>query len=164
MVRKGKSASMLTVSAPLLYALWQAEHAMRLEVDKALDELNLSLPHFATLSLLAQRPGQSTADLARFNQVSPQNMGMAVSRLSSLGYIRRQDPVRGRIAELYLTERGRQVLAKAQTRVAAVERRAFKALNAGEQKSLPTTLRKLRESVADQNGRVSASLQASKGK
>jgi len=162
MAIKGKSNGAMTVGSPLLYALWQAEHAMRLEVDRTLDEFELSLPHYATLSLLAQRPGQSTADLARFNQVSPQNMGMAVTRLVSLGYIHRADPVRGRIAELSLTPQGKQVLAKAQSRVAAVEKRALKGLSATEEKALPVILRKMRESVADKNHRVSASLEASK--
>lgn len=132
----------------VVFSLWQAEHAMRLAVDTALADLAISLPQYGALAWLAREPGLSTADLARLNQVSPQNMGMAVTRLLSLGYIERTPPRRGRIAELRLSARGREVLAKAAERVARVEERLLTRLTPAEREALPDLLRRAREGVA----------------
>lgn len=127
-----------------VYALWQAEHAMRLAVDFALADLGISLPQFGTLMWLSREPGLSTADLARLNQVSPQNMGMAVTRLLSFGYIERTPPRRGRVAELRLSAKGEEVLAAAMERVADVQERLHADLTESEREALPGMLTRVR--------------------
>ncbi len=138
-----------------IYALWQAEHAMRLAVDTALNELDISLPQFGTLTWLSQEPGLSTADLARLNRVSPQNMGMAVTRLLSLGYIERTPPRRGRVAELRLSEKGAQVLATAEGRVARVQEQMLSGLTDAEREALPGILGRCRKALSqDRSGKI----------
>ncbi len=127
-----------------VYALWQAEHAMRLAVDFALADLGISLPQFGTLMWLAREPGLSTADLARLNHVSPQNMGMAVTRLLSYGYIERTPPRRGRVAELRLSDKGHEVLSAAIVRVAKVQETLHADLTETERESLPGVLTRVR--------------------
>lgn len=127
-----------------VYALWQAEHAMRLAVDFALADLGISLPQFGTLMWLAREPGLSTADLARLNHVSPQNMGMAVTRLLSYGYIERTPPRRGRVAELRLSDKGHEVLSAAMDRVATVQETLHADLTEAERESLPGMLTRVR--------------------
>ena len=127
-----------------VYALWQAEHAMRLAVDFALADLGISLPQFGTLMWLSREPGLSTADLARLNHVSPQNMGMAVTRLLSFGYIERTPPRRGRVAELRLSEKGQEVLEAAMARVADVQDRIHADLTEKEREALPGMLTRVR--------------------
>jgi len=140
-----------------IYSLWQAEHAMRLAIDTALNDLDISLPQFGTLTWLSQEPGLSTADLARLNRVSPQNMGMAVTRLLSLGYIERTPPRRGRVAELRLSEKGAQVLAAAASRVSQVQERMLSNLTAAEREALPGMLDRCRKALAqERTGKILA--------
>ncbi len=149
------SAESLDLRNQSIYALWQAEHAMRLAIDTALDDLAISLPQFGTLTWLSQEPGLSTADLARLNRVSPQNMGMAVTRLLSLGYIERTPPRRGRVAELRLSDKGTQVLTTAQGRVSQVQEQMLSTLSAAEREALPGILARCRKSlVQERSGKI----------
>lgn len=127
-----------------VYALWQAEHAMRLAVDSALGDLGISLPQFGSLMWLAREPGLSTAELARKNRVSPQNMGMAVTRLLSYGYVERTPPKRGRVAELRLSEKGAEILALATERFIQVQDLLHADLSEREQEQLPRMLNRVR--------------------
>lgn len=136
----------------VIFGLWQAEHAMRLAIDSALadkelGDLQISLPQFGTLTWLEREPGLSTADLARYNRVSPQNMGMAVTRLISLGYIERTPPRRGRVAELRLSEAGREVLAEAAVRVERVQQQMLNGLTPEERELLPDILSRCRRAL-----------------
>lgn len=133
----------------VLYALWQTEHAMRLTINGALTRLGLSLPQFAALAWLGSQSGLSTADLARLNRVSPQNMGAAVDRLCSFGYLERIPPRHGRITELRLTDRGREALRTATAQVAAVEEKMLGHLDDIERAALPDLLRRCRAGLAD---------------
>lgn len=135
-----------------VYALWQAEHAMRLAVDAALADLGISLPQYGALMWLLREPGLSTADLARLNQVSPQNMGMAVTRLMSLGYIERTPPTKGRVVALRLSDRGRETLERAIGRVEGVQRRLHAGLSEQERAALPRMLVRLRQNAAGNTG------------
>jgi DNA-binding MarR family transcriptional regulator len=151
---KGPSTDLRNQS---IYALWQAEHAMRLAIDERLRDLQISLPQFGTLTWLSQEPGLSTADLARMNRVSPQNMGMAVTRLLSLGYIERTPPRRGRVAELRLSEKGAEVLAAAVQQVALVQEQMLSGLSDAERAALPNILTRCRTALAPEpRGRMSS--------
>lgn len=126
------------------YALWQAEHASRLALDHALAGLDISLTQFGALVHLAREPGLSTAELARRNLVTPQNMGMAVGRLETHGYLRRTPPSFGRVAELHLTPKGHEVLRQAVGRIQGVQARMTDLLTPAEQAALPDLLRRCR--------------------
>ena len=131
---------------------------MRLAVDVVLrEDLKLSLPQFGTLTWLAQEPGLSTADLARLNRVSPQNMGMAVTRLLSRGYIERTPPRRGRVAELRLTESGLTALKDAAARVQLVQEKMMSGLTKTERDELPGMLNRMRRAlVSSDDHRIAA--------
>ncbi len=111
------------------YALKQAAAALRTAMDTALRPLGLSVPQYACLELLGQRPGLSAAELARGAFVTRQSMHTVLRGLQDRGLLTRP-PVapQGRALPTQLTEDGAALLAKASQVVAAVERRMLDAL------------------------------------
>jgi len=104
------------------YLLRQAHTAHRLRMERALADLNVTLPQFLVLTMLAAYPGASGADLARLSQLTPQTMSVIVANLLRAGAItRRPHAMHGRIQHIEVTETGRHLLARCRTRVKAVE-------------------------------------------
>ncbi|HTQ17401.1 MarR family winged helix-turn-helix transcriptional regulator [Mycobacterium sp.] len=67
----------------------------------------LTLPERAALARLDRGGPASAADLARVEQISPQAMGVTLSRLESQGLVRREpDPADGRRIVMSLTRSG----------------------------------------------------------
>ncbi len=104
------------------YLLRQAHTAHRLRMERALADLEVTLPQFSVLTMLAAYPGASGADLARLSLLTPQTMSVIVANLERGGAIsRRPHAVHGRIQQIEVTEAGRQLLAKCRSRAKAVE-------------------------------------------
>lgn len=96
------------------YALKRAQQAMRLHMDRQLQEVGLNAPQYNVLASLEAEPGASNATLARRAFVTPQTMQAMLVKLETSGLIeRRPDAEHGRIQRTELTERGRSVLAMA---------------------------------------------------
>ena len=71
----------------------------------------LTLPESATLSRLERGGPASSSELARYDRISPQSMGVTVAALEDRGLIeRRRDPDDGRRIVLSVTEAGRQLI------------------------------------------------------
>ena len=104
------------------YLLRQAHAAHRIRMERALAGLEVTLPQFSVLTMLAAYPGASGADLARLSLLTPQTMSVIVANLERGGAVsRRPHAVHGRIQQIEVTEAGRHLLAKCRSRVKPVE-------------------------------------------
>ena len=96
------------------------------------------------LALLATRPGVSQAELARLIGLERVTVGIQVGRAISAGFVRREDKVnKGRRYALYLTPKGKAMLAKLRRRIPHHERFAGTRLSLAERQQLRALLNKL---------------------
>jgi len=111
------------------YALKQAAVALRTAMDVALRPLGLTVPQYACLELLGQRPGLSGAELARAGFVTRQSMHEVLRGLHERGLLDRSAAARhGRSLSTELTAEGRRQLVAASRAVRAVERQMLDGL------------------------------------
>jgi DNA-binding MarR family transcriptional regulator len=104
------------------YLLRQASHALRAALDAALLPQRLRAPQYAVLSVLAQDPGSSGADLARACNTTPQAMNGVLATLEREGLIeRRPHPTHGRILQVTLSDEGERRLEAANPAVRRLE-------------------------------------------
>jgi DNA-binding MarR family transcriptional regulator len=116
------------------YLLRQAQAAARLTLERALDDLGVTPPQFAVLTMLKACPGLSGADLARGVLLTPQTVGVIIRNLERSGTIRRSPhPVHGRVLQWTLTRRGTALLDKCRRHARALERRLAAGLTARSQ-------------------------------
>ncbi|HXT09291.1 MAG TPA: MarR family transcriptional regulator [Roseiarcus sp.] len=116
------------------YLLRQAAAAHRHRMDKALEDLAITTPQFALLTMLRAYPGQSSADLARLALLTPQTVSVIVVNLERAGLIgRRRHEAHGRIQHIELTEPGAALLNEATARVRGVERTLTAGLSQAEE-------------------------------
>ncbi|NKY86173.1 MarR family winged helix-turn-helix transcriptional regulator [Nocardia veterana] len=119
------------------YALKQAAAALRGAMDSALRPLGLSVPQYACLELLGQRPGLSAAELARGAFVTRQSMHTVLQGLQDRGLLARPAAApHGRALPTQLTDEGARLLTQASRAVAAVEARMIAALPTGHAERL----------------------------
>jgi DNA-binding MarR family transcriptional regulator len=110
------------------YALKQAAAALRTAMDAGLRPLGLSVPQYACLELLGQRPGLSAAELARGAFVTRQSMHAVLLGLEERGLLTRAAAPHGRALPTQLTDAGQAILAEASRIVASIERQMTQAL------------------------------------
>ena len=123
------------------YALKLAAAALRTAMDAGLRPLGLTVPQYACLELLGQRPGLSAAELARGAFVTRQSMHALLLGLEERGLLARAaTAARGRALPTELTDAGRQVLAQASETVVEIERRMTAALPIPAQQRLRSDL------------------------
>ncbi len=111
------------------YELKRAQAALRAAMDTALRHQGLTVPQYACLELLDQRPGLSNAELARGAFVTRQSMNVVLRGLQDSGLVTR--PARaphGRALPARLTPAGQHKLAAARATVIAIEQRMTAAL------------------------------------
>lgn len=131
-----------SVSDQIGYELKHAQHALRLKMDEALRDLELTAPQYATLSVLEDEPGLSNAALARRCFVTPQTMNAMVVQLETNGMVeRRQHPEHGRILQTNLTDTGRKRVQQAHQLVNRITVRMVADLEEAQQQQLLTWLR-----------------------
>ena len=119
------------------YALKQAAAALRTAMDAGLRPLGLTVPQYACLELLGQRPGLSAAELARGAFVTRQSMHALLQGLEERRLLARATTAaRGRALPAELTDAGRRILAQASENVAEIERRMTEALPVAAQQRL----------------------------
>ncbi len=119
------------------YVLKQAASALRAAMDAALRPLQLTVPQYACLEVLDQRPGLSGAELARATFVTRQSMNLVVRGLRERGLLTRA-PVaaHGRALPTEVTDAGREQLRAASTAVRTVERQMLAPLAPNAQRRL----------------------------
>lgn len=119
------------------YMLKQAATALRSAMDSALRPLGLTVPQYACLELLRQRPGLSNADLARGAFVSRQAMNGVLRGLQDRGLVSRPvTAARGRALPTQLTPAGHEQLHSASTTVHAIEQQMLSGLPVGARQRL----------------------------
>ncbi len=113
-------------------------------MDEALREVGITTPQYAVLSVLAEEPGISNAQLARRTFVTPQTMNNILVRLEAAGLVERMEhPEHGRVLQAYLTEEGEKLRGACTQRVGAVEERMVSGLSVAERRVLLEALRGL---------------------
>lgn len=126
------------------YELKGAQHALRLRMDEALRVHGLTTPQYAAMSVLAERPGISNAQLARRSFLTPQTMNQILGKLGGRGLVeRRKHPEHGRVLRAYLTGDGKRLLDDCDEAVAAVEKRMASGLSEEDQRHLLVALRRI---------------------
>lgn len=119
------------------YVLKQASAALRAGMDAALRPLELTVPQYACLELLGQRPGLSNAELARGAFVTRQSMNGVLRGLLDRGLVSRPATTdHGRARPTELTAAGRTQLTAASAAVRAVEQQLLRPLSADQQQRL----------------------------
>ena len=71
------------------YALKRAQAALRAAMDEALFPLGLTVAQYSCLELIGERPGVSSAELARGMFVSRQSMNLVLRGLQERGLVKR---------------------------------------------------------------------------
>ncbi len=112
------------VKSLLGYKLKKTQHALRLHMDEALRNLDLTTPQYAVLAQLELKPGASNAALARSAFITAQTMHGIVSNLEKRGLVeRKSDTSHGRILCTELTDQGHKIVIQAHDMIRAVEAR-----------------------------------------
>jgi DNA-binding MarR family transcriptional regulator len=132
------------------YLVRQANVAVRAAMDKALADLDVTVPQFAVLTMIAAYPGVSGADLARLTFLTPQTINVIVRNLEKAGAIAKSAHAEhGRILQLEATAGGRALLRRCRARVNAIEDRIGDLINRDEER----VVRKWLSAVAETLGK-----------
>jgi DNA-binding MarR family transcriptional regulator len=130
------------------YVLKQAASALRAAMDDVLRPVGLTVPQYACLELLGQRPGLSNAELARGAFVSRQSMNGVLRGLQDRGLVTRPALAPyGRARPTELTDAGRAQLTAASAAVRDVERRMLASLDPTRERRLLADLRTCAEAL-----------------
>lgn len=118
----------------LAYLLRQAAGAVRLRLERALADLDVTHPQFAVLTMLDAYPGASGADLARLALLTPQTMHGITANLLRAGLVARAPhPVHGRVQRLSLTSTGQALLSRCRERARAMDATLVAGFSSAEQ-------------------------------
>jgi DNA-binding MarR family transcriptional regulator len=121
----------------LAYLLRQASAATRLSLDRALADLDVTLPQFSALVMIGSYDQLSSADLARLTLLTPQTVNIIVRNLEERGaVIRTPHAVHGRILVLAMTNEGKRLLSTCRKRADEVEARLYACLRDGTEKDV----------------------------
>lgn len=132
------------------YVLKQATVSLRNAMDAALRPLHLTVPQYACLELLGQRPELSNAELARGAFVTRQSMNVVLRGLEERGLVTRPAAApRGRELPAALTQAGRDQLHTASVAVRDVEKRMCASLTPTQQQDLIESLAACVRNLAD---------------
>lgn len=133
------------------YLLRQAQTAHRQAMEHALAPLGLTPPQFTVLTMLVAYPGASGADLARLSLLTPQTVSVIVANLERMGaLVRTPHATHGRVLQIGVSTKGRQLLARCRTAVDAIEREMAVGLTAVEE----AAVRRWLVRIAQQGGRA----------
>ena len=112
----------LSVTPRIGYVVGRLDRAIRREISALVAPFGLTVPKYTALSILRDRPGLSNAQLARRCYVTPQSMNEVLIALEADGLIVRSPAANhGRVVEVTLSERGREVLAACDRAVTHME-------------------------------------------
>lgn len=126
------------------YLVGRADRVLRAELERVLEDSELTLSEVTTLSVLAARPGLSNARLARRSLVTPQAMHKVIRQLETAGLVERAgSPSGGRSLETTVTAEGRALLDRVESKMAAAEAVFLDPLDPAERRQLRTLLRKV---------------------
>ncbi len=137
---------------PLGYLLYRVMTNLRPRATAELSPLGLGLPEFVCMRILAAMPGQSNAELARSNNVSPQAMNLVLRGLQDMGAITRPATVSsGRALPAELTGKGEVLLKRAEAAVQRADEQLLSRLTPTQRRELKRLLDLIGAQVPDQN-------------
>jgi DNA-binding MarR family transcriptional regulator len=97
--------------ARVAYLVYRVERRLRSRLDEVTRTYGVTTTEYVTLSILRERDGMSSAQLARWAFVTPQAMNLVISALERRKLVRRRpDPSHGRVLRTSVTAKGTQVL------------------------------------------------------
>lgn len=132
------------------YRLKRAAAALRNAMDRALREHDLTVPQYACLELLDERPGLSNSDLARGTFVTRQSANVVLRGLTAAGLITRPASAEhGRARPITLTPAGREKLRTVRAAVYAIEGHMISAIPAERLTALLADLDTMAEALGD---------------
>jgi DNA-binding MarR family transcriptional regulator len=115
------------------YLLNQVSSAVRLKLERALREFDLTATQYTVMSRVRGREILSSARLARAHHVSPQTMNELIANLEGRGFLsRKEDPENRRVLLVSLTDAGRDLLAACDRKVDVLESDFFTSLNSAD--------------------------------
>ncbi|WP_458318681.1 MarR family winged helix-turn-helix transcriptional regulator [Mycolicibacterium brisbanense] len=130
-------------SEPLGYLLHRVAATLRPEVATVLAPIGLGLADFVCLRIISLHPGLTSAELARYTNVTAQATNQLLHRLEAIGAVRRPDSAAaGRALPTELTDAGRALLSRAEEAVHVADQRVLDRLTPTEQRQLKALLRK----------------------
>jgi DNA-binding MarR family transcriptional regulator len=126
---------------PLGYLLYRIMSVLRPQMTAELGPVGLGLPEFVCLRILSMMPGQSSAELARNTNVSPQAMNLVLRGLQEMGAITRPATVSsGRALPARLTSKGKALLKRAEAAVQVADGRLLAPLTPTERREFKRLL------------------------
>jgi DNA-binding MarR family transcriptional regulator len=121
----------------VVYVIGRVNQGVRRELGKLLEDVQLTVAEYTTLSVLRARPGLSNAQLARRAFMAPQSMNEMVALLERRGLMRRKvDPGHARILRTELTPRGRRTLDTVEPAVAHMQQQMLAGLDPADRDAL----------------------------
>jgi DNA-binding MarR family transcriptional regulator len=134
----------------LSWLLTRCNRELGRQIDRVLDEVDLTEAQYGVLQALTHLKSASSATLARSVQVTPQAMVGLVAALERKGYITRTShPGAGRVIATTVTPTGQEVFDTAKRRIRALERNVRKALGEEEYETIITKLEQLGTVIAE---------------
>jgi DNA-binding MarR family transcriptional regulator len=104
------------------YLIYRVERRLRVRLDEAVAAHGITTTEYVTLSVLRDRDGLSSAQLARWAFVTPQAMNLVIGALERRGLIRRRpDPNHGRVLRASVTAKGLRILERCDREMDAIE-------------------------------------------
>ena len=135
------------------YLVRQASGLIRLAMERALADLEVTPPQFTVLTMIVAYPGLSGADLARLTFLTPQTINVIVRNLQRAGAIEKTAHAgHGRILQLTVTARGMALLKRCRTRVVEVETRLAELLGREEERTVRRWLSRVADELAEDRG------------
>jgi DNA-binding MarR family transcriptional regulator len=129
-------------SEPLGYLLHRVAATLRPEVATVLAPTGLGLAEFVCLRIISLHPGLTSAELARYTNVTAQATNQLLHRLEAIGAVHRSATAAGRALPAELTAAGRALLTRAEEAVHIADQRVLDRLTPAEQRQLKALLRK----------------------
>ena len=132
----------------LPYLLAQANGAVRLALERAFSDLDVTLPQFSVLTMVHAYPGVSGAELARLTLLTAQTINLIVKNLERDGLIAKTpDDVHGRIIHIEITDKGRQLRQKCRARADQMEKLLEDDLSDAERRTIRRWLVRVTQSL-----------------
>lgn len=131
-----------STSAPrVAYLVYRVERRVRTRLDEVTRDHGVTTTEYVALSVLRDRDGMSSAELARWAFVTPQAMNLVISALERRRLVRRRpDPQHRRVLRASVTPKGRQVLERCDRSMDEIEADMLRGLSPEEVERLRSAL------------------------
>jgi DNA-binding MarR family transcriptional regulator len=113
------------------YLIYRVERRLRARLDEAVNAHGVTTTEYVALSILRDRDGLSSAQLARWAFVTAQAMNLVVAALERRKLVRRRpDPRRRRVLRISVTRQGLEILERCDRSMDVIESDMLRGLDA----------------------------------